>query len=106
MVMALSGLRPVRRQLFQSQRRHDVMLPVWMEAEMVGLVQQWALDVPWLELCENVSSDEGDIVRMIRRTLDLLSQLPHVPHISENLKNSARQAVQLIDRFPINEKMN
>jgi superfamily II RNA helicase len=105
MVMALSGLRPLRRQLFQSQRRHQVMLPVWMEAEMVGVVQQWALDVPWLELCSSISSDEGDIVRMIRRTLDLLSQMPHVPHISEKLKTSARQAVQLIDRFPINEKM-
>jgi hypothetical protein len=29
-----------------------------------------------------------------------------VPHISETLKNTARQAVLLIDRFPVNEKMD
>jgi superfamily II RNA helicase len=106
MMMALSALRNTRRQLFQSQRRHEVNLPVWMEYEMVGLVQNWALDVPWLELCNSSSLDEGDVVRMLRRTVDLLSQLPHVPHISDKLKTSARQAVQLIDRFPVNEKMD
>ena len=50
-----------------------------------------------------VSMDEGDIVRMMRRTLDILSQIPYVPHASRTLKDNAVRAVQLIDRFPINE---
>jgi superfamily II RNA helicase len=44
-------------------------------------------------------------VRMLRRTVDMLSQIPHIPHISDALKTTAKQAVQLIDRFPVNEKI-
>jgi superfamily II RNA helicase len=106
MLKTLSELRNTRRQLFQAQRRQQVALPVWMECEMVGIVQQWALDTTWLELCAGSSLDEGDVVRMLRRTVDLLSQIPHVPHVSETLKTTARQAVLLIDRFPVNEKMD
>ncbi|MCU0549926.1 MAG: hypothetical protein MUC48_11315 [Leptolyngbya sp. Prado105] len=100
---ALSELRSLRRQLFQVQRRYQVVLPVWLEDEMVGLVEQWALGVDWLELCANTSLDEGDVVRLLRRTLDFLSQIPHTPHVSEVLKANAGRAIQLLDRFPVNE---
>ena len=100
---ALEGLRGIRRQLFQLQRRYQVVLPVWLEYSLVSLVEQWALDVDWTDLCEHTSLDEGDVVRLLRRTLDFLSQIPHVPYISDRFKTTARQAIQLMDRFPVNE---
>lgn len=100
---ALARLRNIRRQLFQLQRRHDVALPVWLEDDLIGLVEQWALEVEWVHLCENTNLDEGDVVRMLRRTLDFLSQVPHVPHVSGTLKQNANRALQLMDRFPVNE---
>lgn len=100
---ALAGLRGIRRRLFQLQRKHNVVLPVWLEYELVGLVEQWAMGVDWLELCSNTSLDEGDVVRILRRTLDFLSQIPHVPHASVELKTHAREAIVLLDRFPVNE---
>ncbi|MGL4621312.1 MAG: hypothetical protein ACRCZS_19995, partial [Chroococcidiopsis sp.] len=54
-------------------------------------------------LCANTSLDEGDVVRLLRRTLDLLSQIPHVPFLSESLRRNAYRAIQLMDRFPVNE---
>ncbi len=105
-VMTLSALRGTRRQLFQIQRRYQVALPVWMEYELVGIVEHWALGLTWTELCSNTSLDEGDIVRMLRRTVDLLSQIPYVPHASDALQANARRAIQLIDRFPINESIS
>jgi superfamily II RNA helicase len=105
-VMTLSALRGTRRQLFQIQRRYQVALPVWMEYELVGIVEHWALELTWTELCSNTSLDEGDIVRMLRRTVDLLSQIPYVPHASDALQANARRAIQLIDRFPINESIS
>jgi superfamily II RNA helicase len=105
-VMTLSALRNTRRQLFQIQRRYQVALPVWMEYELVGIVEHWALELSWTELCSNTNLDEGDIVRMLRRTVDLLSQIPYVPHASEALQANARRAIQLIDRFPINESIS
>lgn len=100
---ALGGLRGIRRELFKLQRRYQVALPVWLELDWMGLVEQWALGIEWLELCANTSLDEGDVVRILRRTVDFLSQVPHVPYLSGELKNNAVRAIQLIDRFPVNE---
>lgn len=102
---ALSELRGIRRQLFQMQRRYQVALPVWLEDELIGLVENWALGVDWLELCGKTSLDEGDVVRILRRTLDFLSQIPHIPHISQQLHANAVRALQLLDRFPVNESV-
>jgi superfamily II RNA helicase len=100
---ALAGLRSTRRQLFQLQRRYNVAFPIWLEYGLVALVEQWALGVEWAELCANTSLDEGDVVRLLRRTLDLLSQIPHVPHLPQSLRRNAYRAMQLLDRFPVNE---
>lgn len=100
---ALSKLRGIRRQMFQLQRRYNVALPIWLEFELIALVEHWALGMEWTELCNNTSLDEGDVVRILRRTLDLLSQIPHVPHLSKSLRSNASRAMQLIDRFPVNE---
>ena len=102
---ALGGLRGIRRQLFQLQRRYQVALPIWLEYDFTGIVEQWALGQEWAELCASTSLDEGDVVRILRRTLDFLSQIPYVPHVSQLLKQNSVRAVQLIDRVPINENI-
>lgn len=123
---ALGGLRQLRRELFQQQRRHQILFPIWLEYELIGLIEQWtelgqkaegaapagfastgkASDrSDWVELCSNTSLDEGDIVRVLRRTLDFLSQIPHVPHISDQLRSHARQACNWMNRFPVNESL-
>ncbi|NES67748.1 MAG: hypothetical protein F6K24_49450, partial [Okeania sp. SIO2D1] len=61
--------------------------------------------VEWQVLVDNTSLDEGDVVRILRRTLDFLSQIPHVPHLSDVLRRNAYRAMQLIDRFPVNEEV-
>ena len=96
-----SEIRKLRTHLFQAQRRHGVGLPVWREYGLVGLCEQWALGIEWQELCDSVSLAEGDIVRMLRRTVDVLSQIPQIPNISSTLSNSARQANAMMKRFPI-----
>ena len=101
----LGGLHTLRRQLFQQQHRRHVTAPIWLEYDLVGLVEQWALQVDWVTLCSNTSLDEGDIVRILRRTLDVLSQIPHVPYISDNLRTTAREAKEIMNRFPVNEEI-
>lgn len=94
-------IREIRTRLFQVQRRHGVSLPVWREYELVGLSEQWALGIDWQDLCDSVSLAEGDIVRMLRRTVDVLSQIPQIPNISPTLSNNAREANTMMKRFPI-----
>jgi superfamily II RNA helicase len=100
---ALTSLRSLKRQLIQAQHREGVTLPVWLETELIGMIELWASGATWAELCANTSLDEGDIVRILRRTVDVLSQIPNVPYLSAELRQNARRAVQVIDRFPINE---
>ena len=96
-----SVLREIRPHLFQVQHRYGVGCPIWREYELVGLAENWALDVEWNELCDNTNLAEGDIVRMLRRTIDVLLQIPQIPYISSVLVNNARDAVSAMKRFPI-----
>jgi spore germination cell wall hydrolase CwlJ-like protein len=54
-------------------------------------------------LIANTSLDEGDVVRIMRRTVDLLAQVPYCEAISEQLRSHARQALKAINRFPVAE---
>ncbi|MGC1306021.1 MAG: DEAD/DEAH box helicase [Phormidesmis sp.] len=104
-IEALEGLRSLRRRIFQAQRRQDIHIPVWLDWDLIAIVEQWALETEWTELCDNTSLDEGDIVRILRRTLDFLSQIPHVPYLPAAVRTTARQAAFLINRFPVNESV-
>jgi superfamily II RNA helicase len=99
----LGNLHGIKRELIKMQRRHSLLIPVWLEYELVGIVEQWALGMEWVDLCSRTNLDEGDLVRILRRTLDLLCQIPYVPHLSNQLTQNAKRAIQLIDRFPVNE---
>ncbi len=102
---ALWGWQP-RRQLIKLQRQYQVALPVWLETRLVGIVEQWAMGTEWNDLCANTNLDEGDVVRMLRRTLDLLSQIPYVPYLPSILRETADRAAYLLNRFPVNELMS
>ena len=95
------NLWEIRRELIKTQNRHGITIPLWLEIELMGLVEQWALGMTWEQLCYQTNLDEGDLVRMLRRTIDLLWQIPQIPHVSPRLKKTARQAVSMIRRFPI-----
>ena len=69
----------------------------------MGLVEAWARGSEWTDLIANTSLDEGDVVRIMRRTVDLLAQVPYCEAISEQLRSKARQALRAINRFPVAE---
>ena len=59
------------------------------------------MGVTWDELCSNTTLDEGDIVRILRRTVDVLWQIPQVPGVNARLADTARDAFAKMKRFPI-----
>ena len=96
-----SSLRQIRPHLFQVQHRHGVTFPIWREYELTGLAEQWALGIEWHDLCESTNLAEGDIVRTLRRTIDVLWQIPQIPMVSPLLLDTAREAIKGMKRFPI-----
>ena len=100
---ALQDLSGLRRELLRAQDRQGVVVPAWWEPELMGLVEAWARGTDWTDLIANTSLDEGDVVRIMRRTVDLLAQVPYCEAISEQLRSHARQALRAINRFPVAE---
>ena len=100
---ALHDLTGLRRELLRAQERAGVVVPAWWEPELMGLVDAWARGTSWSDLIANTSLDEGDVVRIMRRTVDLLAQVPYCEAISEQLRSHARQALKAINRFPVAE---
>lgn len=47
--------------------------------------------------------DDGDLARLLRRTIDLLVQIPKLPDIDPLLKHNAKAASSVMDRPPISE---
>jgi superfamily II RNA helicase len=100
---ALHDIRALRRQLERQQEQGRVVVPVWWEPELTGLVARWARGASWSEVIGNTSLDEGDVVRVLRRTVDLLAQIPYCEAISDQLRRNARRALGAINRFPVCE---
>ena len=103
---ALHDLRGIRRELQRQQEQASVVMPLWFEPELMGLVHAWANGVSWNDLIANTSLDEGDVVRIMRRTGDLLAQVPYCEAISQRLRDNARTALKAINRFPVCEPID
>eukprot|EP00177_Eucheuma_denticulatum_P007222 GFKZ01013143.1.p1 GENE.GFKZ01013143.1~~GFKZ01013143.1.p1 ORF type:complete len:1284 (+),score=239.77 GFKZ01013143.1:287-3853(+) len=100
----LGVLEAERARLMGVQGEWGVEVTVGLDAELVGLVERWASGVSWLELLSGTSLQEGDACRLLRRVLDLLRQVRHLPVVTEEVKRNARRAVALLDRFPVTDE--
>src|SRR5207248_3050643 len=102
-VAALQQLRPVERALRAAQARHRVEVPVRLHDAACGRAQLWAGGAAWEEVAGAAEMDEGDIVHLLRRLLDLLRQIPAAPGAAPRLVELATAAARAIDREPVNE---
>lgn len=103
---AVSVLRDVEllyKRLDKIQRRHGVDVPLVLNPVASGLVEAWAQGMAWNRLIQATNIGEGDIVRLLRRTADMLRQLSRVDGVPGSLTLTAKEALKLIDREPIKE---
>ena len=92
------------KNLISSQQiKYLIDVPIYLDIELTGIVSQWARGVKWREIILNTSLDEGDVVRIIRRTIDLLSQIQYCEGASNKLKRNAKNTLKVINRFPVSE---
>ncbi len=96
----LDGLRKLVS--FQQNKFH-IEIPIYLETELTGIIFEWARGKKWKDLVFNTSLDEGDVVRIIRRSIDVLSQVQYCIGVSNKLKIKAKQALKTINRFPVSE---
>ncbi|XVF02347.1 hypothetical protein REPUB_Repub04eG0167700 [Reevesia pubescens] len=99
----ISLLDEQRNSYLQLQEKHGVEIPCCLDSQFSGMVEAWASGLSWRELMMDCAMDEGDLARLLRRTIDLLAQIPKLPDIDPLLQKNAATASDVMDRPPISE---
>ncbi|KAL3036924.1 hypothetical protein AAZX31_01G036200 [Glycine max] len=92
-----------RSALLAMQDKHEVTISCCLDSQFCGMVEAWASGLTWRELMMDCAMDDGDLARLLRRTIDLLVQIPKLPDIDPLLKHNAKAASSVMDRPPISE---
>ena len=86
------------------QERYDVHVPVLINSTFSGITEFWCRGTSWRDVREFLGDEnEGDLIKVMRRTLDILRQFERAPHVSERLADLCRQAEALLDRDEVHE---
>ncbi|XP_068652054.1 DExH-box ATP-dependent RNA helicase DExH15 chloroplastic-like [Aristolochia californica] len=92
-----------RSSLLQLQDKHGTNILCGLDSQFSGMVEAWASGLTWREIMMDCAMDDGDLARLLRRTIDLLAQIPKLPDIDTSLQNNAQVAANIMDRPPISE---
>ena len=98
---ALNRIKEVRKKIAILQRDYDINTEMYINSYYSPLMEQWVLETPWEDIAKQVDSSEGDIVRIFKRTVDVLRQLTILPNLSEELKANAKTAITAILKEPV-----
>ncbi|KAK9119581.1 hypothetical protein Scep_017674 [Stephania cephalantha] len=90
-----------RSSFLQLQDKHGVKISCGLDSQFSGMVEAWASGLTWREIMMDCAMDEGDLARLLRRTIDLLAQIPKLPDIDPVIQNNALIASNVMDRPPI-----
>lgn len=97
----LNKIKDIKRDLDKKQKSHDVEDPMYINGYYSPLIEMWVNDAEWDDIIEQIDMGEGDIVRSFKRVVDVLRQFCTIPNIPESLVFTAREAMEKIQRSPI-----
>jgi len=82
-----------------------VDVPVWVNPVFAGLTEFWARGADWPHVKAYLGVEEGDMVRGLRRALDLCRQFAFAPHMPERIAALCHEAAALMDRDEVHEAL-
>lgn len=99
----LSSLLRQVRKLAESLAPHED--PPLLRADVAALAERWVAEptLTWIGLCRLTTMAEGDIYRLLARTIEFLSQLQTLKATHPGLADSAAEALTLIRRGVLEE---
>ena len=98
---ALGQIKNIRRKIAIVQRDYDIDTEMYINSFYSPLIEMWVESTPWEEISQMCEASEGDIVRVFKRTVDVLRQISSAEYISPELNKNAKTAVELIMKEPI-----
>ena len=98
---ALNQIKNIRRKIAIVQRDCDIDTEMYINSYYSPLIEMWVEGTTWEELSEMTESSEGDVVRIFKRTIDVLRQIANAQYINPQLNDTAKEAIKAILREPI-----
>ncbi len=100
---ALAGLMASVRRMAEGLANYDD--PPLLRADVGGLAERWVGDATttWPQLCRATSTAEGDVYRLLSRTLEYLSQIQSLRDSHPELSRVAADAMDRIRRGVLEE---
>ena len=97
----MNKIRDIRRKVDKVQKHNNVEEPMYINSFYAPLIEMWVNGAEWQSIIDEVDIGEGDIVRVFKRTVDVLRQLCTIDNIPEALVFIAREAIDGILKEPI-----
>lgn len=93
----------LRRSILRIQQENNVNCPIYLNPDYSALIEHWVLGGEWDSLFVGLETGEGDIVRVFKRTIDLLRQITNIKGVPVELAKTAGMAIDAINRDPITD---
>lgn len=97
----LNQIRNIKRKLEKVQSKYNIEAPLYINPYFSSLIELWVEGAEWETVSEQIEIGEGDIVRAFKRVVDVLRQLTTIDNIPETLVFTAREAIEKIQRPPV-----
>ncbi|KAK9820466.1 hypothetical protein WJX72_010660 [[Myrmecia] bisecta] len=102
-IATIEALEPERERIFKLQISHGMEASLAVDLRLAGVVEAWAAGGTWAQIMEDCSLEDGDVARLLSRTLDLLRQVAHCDALLPGLRTTARKAMRAVNRAPISD---
>lgn len=97
----LNKIRNIKKKLVKAQANYDIDSPLNINPYFSSMIELWVEGAEWDTVTEQIDIGEGDIVRAFKRVVDVLRQLTVIDNVSESVVFTAREAIDKIQRAPV-----
>ena len=98
----LNQLRNIRRKIERVKNHYLVEAHCYINPYFSSLIELWVEGSEWEDITGQIDMGEGDIVRAFKRVVDILRQFTTISNVPEALVFTAREAIDKIQREPVN----
>ena len=102
-IHAINELDELRRELSVTQLEAGINFPTSLDHTLAGVVEAWASGLGWTEVTGDCDLDDGDVARLLMRTVDTLRQAAFCEHLLPPLRSAAKTAARRMNRPPISD---
>ena len=98
----LNKIKDIKRKLTFIEKEEEIFKDnMYINSYYSPLIEYWINGGEWETLIDQIEAGEGDVVRIFKRTIDVLRQITILPNINPNLQETAKSAIKAILRPPI-----